>query len=108
MLIENFYLNDHFSLTLRILKVKKTLAGLLLKLYNHRPCSFILGYGSPIDEFINDEMNKTRLYILTGGNAQQRLIKMLEYKRVAVIIEDELIIESYTKKSTHIRFAGTL
>ncbi|WP_434952861.1 substrate-binding periplasmic protein [Shewanella sp. HL-SH4] len=74
------------------------------------PLCIILGYGygSPIDEFIHDEANKTRLHILTGGNAQQRLVKMLEYKRVAVIIEDELVIESYTKKSTNIRFAGTL
>lgn len=74
------------------------------------PLCIILGYGygSPIDEFIHDEANKTRLHTLTGGNAQQRLVKMLEYKRVAVIIEDELVVQSYTKKTTNIRFAGTL
>lgn len=74
------------------------------------PLCIILGYGygSPIDEFIHDEANKTRLHTLTGGNAQQRLVKMLEYKRVAVIIEDELVIQSYTQKTTNIRFAGTL
>ncbi|MCW3174253.1 substrate-binding periplasmic protein [Shewanella subflava] len=74
------------------------------------PLCIILGYGygSPIDEFIHNEANKPRLHTLTGGNAQQRLVKMLEYKRVAVIIEDELVIQSDTNNTANIRFAGTL
>lgn len=74
------------------------------------PLCIILGYGygSPIDEFIHNEANKPKIHTLTGGNAQQRLVKMLEYKRVAVIIEDELVVQSYTNNTANIRFAGTL
>ncbi|MGZ9899337.1 substrate-binding periplasmic protein [Shewanella gaetbuli] len=74
------------------------------------PLSIILGYGygSPVDEFINNPQNRSKLNILSGDDAQTRLLKMLQYQRAAVIIEDELVVNYYLNDTFKVRYAGTL
>ncbi|MGY5453191.1 hypothetical protein ACVFI8_19940 [Agarivorans sp. MS3-6] len=66
------------------------------------------GYGEPIDSFIKDPNNRNSIHSIKGDNPQARLIKMLEYQRAAVIIEDERVIQRFIQDKSHVRFAGTL
>jgi polar amino acid transport system substrate-binding protein len=66
------------------------------------------GYGEPIDSFIDDPEHRQLVHAIKGDQLQLRLLKLLEYRRVAVVIEDELVMQSLHYDKSLIRQAGTL
>lgn len=57
------------------------------------------GYGSPVDEHIKNPKNEDGIHFISGSNALQRLILMLEKGRIDLLLDDKYVIRRLAKKN---------
>ena len=56
------------------------------------------GYGSPLDEYINDPANRQFISTINGNNGVSRLISQLHIERIETFVEDKNVVQWTTRQ----------
>jgi len=55
-------------------------------------------YGEPLDSYLNSPRSDSKVYVVTGANAVERLFEMLKRGRVDAIADDSKVLQWQAKK----------